>query len=86
MKLIHAQFQMFLARATLATAVVQSGAYRLSRTQVGTGERSLDGTFKFRDLTDEEKLDDAVARAHRHLQLAQECMDHEAFDSDTKET
>jgi hypothetical protein len=35
------------------------------------------GTFPFRDLSDDEKLDDALGIMQRHIATVRECMDHE---------
>ena len=74
MKALHhdeAQFLLALARAAHWTAIVQSGAYKLSKSEVGCG-RNDDGTFKFRSQTDDEKLSGAVATVQRHLEIASE--------------
>ena len=68
------QFQLALARAQAWHARIISGAYKLSRSQRATG-LGLDGAFTWQDLTDEEKLADAIATMERHLKFAQECLD-----------
>ena len=79
MKFNEAQFQLFMARAAYWTAIVTSGAYKLSKKQRGCGKNE-DGAIKFRDLTDEEKLQDALATAERHIKIASEFA--EQFDTD----
>jgi len=69
------QFLLAMARAALWTATVQSGAYKLSRTEISCG-RNADGTIKFRTQTDDEKLLGAVATAWRHLAIAAEFAEH----------
>jgi hypothetical protein len=71
--LLHdeAQFLLALARAAHWTAIIQSGAYKLSKSEVSCG-RNDDGTFKFRPQTDDEKLSGAVATVRRHLEIASE--------------
>jgi hypothetical protein len=67
----EAQFLLALARAAHWTAIVQSGAYKLRKSQVGCG-RNDDGTIQLRPRTDDEKLAGAVAAAQRHLEIAAE--------------
>ena len=68
------QFQTFQARAMLAHAEITSGAYKLHKTQVGCG-RNEDGTMKFRDMTDDEKLTGMVERMNAHIRFMQEHVD-----------
>jgi hypothetical protein len=74
-KYSEAQFHLFMARAARWTALVNSGAYKLSKKQRGRGHND-DGTIKFRDLTDEEKLEDAMATIDRHIQIASDFAEH----------
>jgi hypothetical protein len=69
MKYNEAQFLLSMARAAQWTAIVQTGAYKLSKTQVGCGHND-DGTIKFRPLTDDEKLEQALGTVRRHLEIA----------------
>ena len=78
MKTLHyneAQFLLAMARAELWTAIVHSGAYKLSKAEIGCGIND-DGTYKFRAQTDNEKLAEAVSTARRHLELAAEWAEH----------
>lgn len=75
------QFQLLLARAAAWQARITSGAYRLSTRQRGSGQNE-DGSFAWRDSTDDEKLQDSVAAMDRHLQLAQEVLDATETDDD----
>ena len=76
------QFQMALTRANHWNALISSGAYRLSKTQRGCG-KNPDGTIAFRDMTDDEKLESAIATANAHMRFAQECL--EAFGNSVKD-
>ncbi len=76
------QFQLFLARAARWTAVINSGAYKFSKTERGCGKNE-NGTIQFRPLTDDEKLEDALATLDRHLYHAQTFLD--AIDYDGSE-
>ncbi len=71
----EAQFLLSMARASLWTAIVQSGAYKLSKSETGCG-RNEDGTIVFRPQTDSEKLEHAVATARRHIEIAAEFAEH----------
>lgn len=71
MKFNEAQFLLSMARAAQWTAIVQSGAYKLSKTEMGCGTNP-DGTFKFRPMTDDEKLEQALGTVKRHLEIAAE--------------
>jgi hypothetical protein len=73
-------FRIFLARAARWTALVQSGAYKMMRTERGCGKND-DGTIKFRPLTNDEKLADAMSTIDRHLEHAQKFSD--ALDEET---
>lgn len=75
MKHIDCQFHLALARAQWWHAQIVSGAYKARRIQQGTNETTPDGRIVFRDLTDEEKLADAVATMNRHISIAQEMAD-----------
>ena len=75
MKYNEAQFHLFMARAAYWTSIVQSGAYKLHKSEVGCG-RNDDGTIKFRPQTDEEKLAAAVATIERHIRIASEFAEH----------
>jgi hypothetical protein len=68
------QFQLALARAAAWQARVTSGGYRLSRMQ-RAGGKNEDGSLAWRDCTDDEKLQDAIATMDRHLHMAQEILD-----------
>lgn len=74
MRFNEAQFMLSMARASYWTALVTSGAYKLSQSQRGCGTNE-DGTIKFRPHTDEEKLERAVATIRRHLEIASEFAD-----------
>jgi hypothetical protein len=65
----EAQFQLSMGRAAWWTALVQSGAYKLRRAEIGCGHNA-DGTILFRPQTDEEKLEAALATVQRHLEIA----------------
>jgi hypothetical protein len=71
----EAQFLLSMARAAHWTAIVQSGAYKLSKSEVGCG-RNADGTLKFRPQTDDEKLEHAIATVRRHIEIAAEFAEH----------
>ena len=64
------QFQLFLARAAYWTALVTSGAYKTRKLQRGTDAKTAYGRIVFCDCTDEEKLEDTLATAQRHIQMA----------------
>lgn len=69
------QFELHLARAAHWNAIAVSGAYKFRKTQRGTDEKNEDGSIKFRDLTDEEKLQDTISIMNAHLHNARECLD-----------
>ena len=66
-----AQFETFKTRAMLAHAKIVSGAYKFSKTQIGCG-RNPDGSTEFRDMTDDEKLEQEVGRMKNFLTAMQE--------------
>lgn len=68
------QFHLSLARAGAEQARIISGAYKLDKTRRLQG-LNPDGSFAWRDLSDEEKLQSSVATMERHLKFAQECLD-----------
>lgn len=68
------QFELFSLRAMRAHAEIVSGAYKLSKKQIGC-ERKEDGRIGFRPMTDEEKLVDKVDEMDRHIHFAQESAD-----------
>ncbi len=74
MTYVQMQFQLAIARASAWQARITSGAYKQSAAQVANGTNP-DGTFTWRDQTDDEKLADAVATMDRHLKFAQDCLD-----------
>ena len=74
MKFVEAQLLVRLARVQQWSAIVSSGAWRQAKTQRACGTNE-DGTFQWRDLTDEEKLAAAVSTLGRHVELAQETCD-----------
>lgn len=71
---VQMQFQMALARASYWHAVVVSGGYKASKTQVADGS-FVDGSFRWRDTTDDERLKEALSTMNSHLRFAQECLD-----------
>lgn len=71
----EAQFLLAMGRAAHWTAIVQSGAYKLSKSEVGCGQNA-DGTIIFRPQTDEEHLVEAVATVRRHLEIAADFAEH----------
>lgn len=75
MKYIDCQFHLALARAQFWHASIVSGAYKTRRLQCGTDKKAPDGSIVFRDMTDEEKLADAMAVMDRHIQTAQDMAD-----------
>lgn len=66
-----AQFETIKTRAMLAHAKIVSGAYKFSKTQVGCGTNP-DGSTQFRDMTDDEKLEQEVGRMKNFLTFMQE--------------
>lgn len=75
MKLVEAQLLQNLAWVLRDHAEIVSGAYKLRKTQVGCGTNP-DGTFKFRDCTDEEKLQGSMQTLTAHCHWVRECVDH----------
>lgn len=71
----EAQFLLAMARAAFWTTIVQSGGYRLSKSEIGCGQNP-DGTLKFRPQTDDEKLAEALSTVRRHLEIAAEYAEH----------
>lgn len=70
MRYVDAQFMLRLQRVQYWSALITSGAYKQLTTQQGTDEKSADGTIVFRDLTDDEKLQHALATMKRHIEIA----------------
>jgi len=68
----HRQFQLALMCAQWWLTSVASGHYKQRGLQRGAG-KNPDGTIEFRDCTDEEKLDDAMECAKRHMEFATKC-------------
>ena len=68
------QFQLLLARAAAEQAKIVSGAYKLDKTRRSTG-LNPDGSIAWRDSSEGEKMENAIATMERHLKLAQECLD-----------
>jgi hypothetical protein len=81
-----AQFETLKTRAMLAHAKIVSGAYKFSKTQVGCG-KNPDGSTQFRDMSDEEKLEQEVGRMKNFLTAMQEFVEvfgHYLSDADDK--
>lgn len=66
------QIKLSMLRAQWWLASAQSGHYKQRKVQRGTNEKTPDGTIAFRDLSEEEKLDDCMRTALRHIELAME--------------
>jgi hypothetical protein len=71
---IQAQIVSTQGYITYWNAMVVSGGYKQRKTTVGYGSNE-DRTMKFRDMTDEEKLEDTLATLLRHVKRVWELTD-----------
>jgi len=90
MKIAEGQLVVLALRAMYQHAEVVSGAYKLRQVERGVSkedigkyreaglliESSVGTGIAFRRMTDEEKLEDSLDIMQRHIELAQECLDH----------
>jgi len=75
MKYVEAQLLSNMAWVLRDHAAITSGAYKLRTSQVGCGVND-DGTTKFRDHTDEEKLRSAMQTMTAHCHWVRQCMEY----------
>jgi len=79
MRYTEAQFFTLMAWALRDHAVIVSGAYKSRKTQQGvelTDEEKAQGKEPWRDLTEEEKLQDAIGTLTSRCHMLGECADH----------
>jgi hypothetical protein len=83
MKYIDGQILCIAAQILRCHAEVMSGAYKLRKLQKATEENNPDGTIKWRDATEEEKLADSMMILHSQIDRLNEfveAMASESFD------
>jgi hypothetical protein len=75
MKYVEAQLLSNMAWVLRDHAEITSGAYKLRKTQVGCGVNP-DQTTKFRDCSDEEKLQSTMHTMTAHCHWVRQCMEY----------